>query len=98
VAGAAGAHRAAGRCPVNSVNEFALINLLPDPAGNVALFELEQRWREWSAARDQPPGPLVDVVRQLATQGVIRLAAPPVGLFLVLGATLRPAQATPDGA
>ena len=74
---------------MNAVAEFALLHLVADPAGNVALFELEQRWREWTAARDQPPGQFVDVVRQLAAQGVVRLAAPPVGLFLLLGATLR---------
>jgi len=55
----------------------------------VPLHELEQRWREWTAARDQPPGQFADVVRQLAAQGAVKLAAPPVGLFLLLGATLR---------
>jgi hypothetical protein len=74
---------------MTAVAEFALVHLVPEPAGTIPLHELDARWQAWTAEHGIQPAPLVDVVRQLAAQGVIRLAAPPVGLFLVLGATLR---------
>jgi len=76
---------------VNGVAEFAMVHLVPDPDGTtgVALHELDARWQAWTAERGIQPAPLVDVVRQLAAQGVVKLVAPPIGVFLVLGAMLR---------